>query len=71
MAGTEYAVTIAMLLWWQKASPYRRAQVLCAAAALVVVIILLLTPKPWNFDFATAKKIKLHDYVRVYSWWAG
>ena len=60
-----------MLLWWQKASPARRAQVLCAAAALIVVLILLLTPKPWSFDLAAAKKIKLRDYVRVYSWWAG
>ncbi|MEI6337737.1 MAG: hypothetical protein WCQ57_04035, partial [Verrucomicrobiota bacterium] len=36
-----------------------------------MVAILMLTPKPWDFDFSTAKKIRLQDYVRVYSWWAG
>jgi len=60
-----------MLVWWQKASRTRRAQILCAAAVLAVVAILMLTPKPWDFDFSTAKKIRLQDYVRVYSWWAG
>lgn len=60
-----------MFRWWQQAGPARQAKILGGIVAIIIVVILAATPKPWNFDFATAKKVRLEDYVRVYSWWAG
>lgn len=45
-------------------------QLLLAVLVLGVVIALLATPKPWNFSLPEGGKLRLRDFVGLYSWWA-
>lgn len=46
------------------------AQVLLIALIAGVVIALLATPKPWNFSLPESEKLRVRDFVGLYSWWA-
>jgi hypothetical protein len=56
-------------IWWKQAPPSRRAAILLAVLAAGGVLTLLIARKPWQWDLP--RNMRLADYVRVYSWWAG
>jgi Dolichyl-phosphate-mannose-protein mannosyltransferase len=57
--------------WWKKATPSRRAATLLIVVAAIGVLVLLLTRKPWQWDLPEGGKVRIVDWVRIYSWWAG
>jgi hypothetical protein len=56
-------------LWWTQAPAARRAAAILVAVASVIALALLITRKPWQFQ--AGRDLRLADYVRIYSWWAG
>ncbi|HEY5742892.1 MAG TPA: glycosyltransferase family 39 protein, partial [Terrimicrobiaceae bacterium] len=56
---------------WKQAEPARRASLLLIALAIIGTILLLLAPKPWQWKAPADGHMRIGDYVRVYSWWAG
>jgi hypothetical protein len=57
--------------WWKEATPSRQATTVLLVLAAIGIIVLLIVRKPWQWDLPTGGKMRIVDYVRIYSWWAG
>jgi hypothetical protein len=57
--------------WWKRATPSRQASTILIALAAIGILVLLLVRKPWQWNLPTSGKMRIEDYVRIYSWWAG
>jgi 4-amino-4-deoxy-L-arabinose transferase-like glycosyltransferase len=57
--------------WWKEATPSRRAATILFAFATLGLLVLLIVRKPWQWNLPTSGKMRVVDYVRIYSWWAG
>ena len=57
--------------WWKKAEPSRQAAAILLAVATIGILVLLSVGKPWQWNPPPSGKIRVVDYVRIYSWWAG
>ena len=57
--------------WWKRATPSRQAATILIALAAIGILVLLLVRKPWQWNLPTSGKMRIVDYVRIYSWWAG
>jgi Dolichyl-phosphate-mannose-protein mannosyltransferase len=58
-------------IWWKQASPANRAAIILGALAAAGTLALLLAPKPWQWSPSPGRSMRIADYVRIYSWWAG
>jgi hypothetical protein len=56
-------------VWWKQATPARHAAAVLLALAAIGILVLLIVRKPWQWN--TPDKMRIVDYVRIYSWWAG
>ena len=57
--------------WWKRATPSRQASTILIALAAIGILVLLVVPKPWQWNLPTSGKMRIVDFVRIYSWWAG
>jgi hypothetical protein len=57
--------------WWKRTTPARRAQLILGVLAGGIALALLIAPKPWQWDSPGDRPMRIADYVRLYSWWAG
>jgi Dolichyl-phosphate-mannose-protein mannosyltransferase len=57
--------------WWKEATPSRQAATILFALATIGILVLLIVRKPWQWTLPTSGKMRVVDYVRIYSWWAG
>jgi hypothetical protein len=55
--------------WWKQLSPARRVEMILVALAAVIALALLIARKPWQS--LPNRQLRVADYVRIYSWWAG
>ena len=58
-------------IWWKQASPANRAAIILGALAAAGTLALLLARKPWQWSPSPGRSMRIADYVRIYSWWAG
>jgi hypothetical protein len=56
--------------WWKEARPSRQAATILLALATIGIIVLLIVRKPWQWNLPPGGKMRIVDYVRIYSWWA-
>ncbi len=56
--------------WWKEATPSRQATTILLVLATIGIIVLLIVRKPWQWNLPTGGKMRIVDYVRIYSWWA-
>ena len=57
--------------WWKEATPSRKATTVLLVLAAIGILVLLIVRKPWQWNLPTGGKMRIVDYVRIYSWWAG
>ena len=57
--------------WWKEATPSRQATTVLLVLAAIGILVLLVVRKPWQWNLPTDGKMRIVDYVRIYSWWAG
>jgi hypothetical protein len=57
--------------WWKEATPSRQATTVLLVLAAIGILVLLILRKPWQWNLPTDGKMRIVDYVRIYSWWAG
>jgi Dolichyl-phosphate-mannose-protein mannosyltransferase len=57
--------------WWKEATPSRQATTVLLVLAAIGILVLLIVRKPWQWNLPTDGKMRIVDYVRIYSWWAG
>jgi Dolichyl-phosphate-mannose-protein mannosyltransferase len=57
--------------WWKAAAPSHQAAIILLALAAIGIVVLLIVRKPWEWNLPTDGKMRIVDYVRIYSWWAG
>ena len=57
--------------WWKEATPSRQATTVLLVLAAIGILVLLTVRKPWQWNLPTGGKMRIVDYVRIYSWWAG
>ena len=57
-------------VWWKEATPPRRAATILLVLATIGIIVLLIVRKPWQWNLPPGGKMRIVDYVRIYSWWA-
>ncbi|HEY5707641.1 MAG TPA: glycosyltransferase family 39 protein [Terrimicrobiaceae bacterium] len=56
---------------WNNLPPARRAALAFGGIAIAFAVILLCVRKPWEAILPPDRELKVIDYVRIYSWWAG
>jgi hypothetical protein len=57
------------MIWWKQVPPARRVEMILGALAALIALALLVGRKPWQSP--TSRDLRIADYVRIYSWWAG
>jgi len=58
-------------IWWKHTTPSRRGTIILGALAAIGALALLVARKPWQWSLPPGQNMRIVDYVRIYSWWAG
>lgn len=67
---TRFPVLRRAAAWWARRPAAAQWRMVIALAATAMACLLLFLPKPWDISAALGEKIRTHDYVLIYFWWA-